>query len=69
MGSARSLVASCRENSFFKCINGNRHHKNIISPLEDADGHITNRDREKAEVFNACFASVFSMAEDNFLVP
>lgn len=58
-----------KNKKFFHIINGNRHHKNIIIPLQDEDGHLKNKDREKAEVFNACFASVFSMAEDNVFVP
>lgn len=46
---------------FFKYINGNRQCKNNISPLQDKDGHLTNRDRDKAEVFKAFFASDFNM--------
>ncbi|KAJ7418777.1 hypothetical protein BTVI_27522 [Pitangus sulphuratus] len=32
----------------------------FISLSQDEDGHLTNRDRDKAEVFNAFFAFVFS---------
>ncbi|KAJ7407998.1 hypothetical protein WISP_123610 [Willisornis vidua] len=42
--------------SFFKYINGNKQCRNIIGPLQDEVGHLTNRDREKAffaPVFNA----------------
>ncbi|KAJ7421823.1 hypothetical protein WISP_41053 [Willisornis vidua] len=31
---------------------------------KDGDGHLTNRDRDKAEVFNAFFASVFDMDDE-----
>ncbi|KAJ7405743.1 hypothetical protein WISP_138422 [Willisornis vidua] len=48
------------ENSFFKYINGSRQHRNIIGPLQEEDGHLTNSDRDKAEVFNAFFACVFN---------
>ncbi|KAJ7409910.1 hypothetical protein WISP_111553 [Willisornis vidua] len=47
--------------SFFKCINGNRQYRNIIGLLQDEDGHLINTDRDKAEGFYACFASVFNM--------
>ncbi|KAJ7423196.1 hypothetical protein BTVI_10858 [Pitangus sulphuratus] len=33
----------------------------VILQGKDEDGHLANRDRDKAEVFNAFFASVFSM--------
>ncbi|KAJ7407716.1 hypothetical protein BTVI_62360 [Pitangus sulphuratus] len=36
-------------------------YRNIIDPLEDEDGHLTNKDRDKAEVFNTFFASLFNM--------
>ncbi|KAJ7406658.1 hypothetical protein BTVI_64975 [Pitangus sulphuratus] len=45
---------------FFKYINGNRQYRNTIGPLHGEDGHFTNRDRDKTEVFNASFASVFN---------
>ncbi|TRZ14703.1 hypothetical protein HGM15179_012407 [Zosterops borbonicus] len=46
--------------SFFKYINGKRQHRSNISLLQDEDGHLTNRDMDKAEVFNAFFSSVFN---------
>ncbi|KAJ7425329.1 hypothetical protein BTVI_03224 [Pitangus sulphuratus] len=46
---------------FFKYINGNRQYRNIICLLQDGNGHLTHRDRDKAEVFNAFFASLFNM--------
>ncbi|KAJ7395802.1 hypothetical protein BTVI_151811 [Pitangus sulphuratus] len=46
---------------FFKYINGNRQCRKIIGPFQDEDGHLMNRNRDKSEVFNAFFASVFNM--------
>ncbi|KAJ7427226.1 hypothetical protein WISP_08865 [Willisornis vidua] len=43
-----------------KYIDSNRQYRNIIGPLQDEDGQFTNMDRDKAEVFNAFFASVFN---------
>ncbi|KAJ7425388.1 rna-directed dna polymerase from mobile element jockey-like [Willisornis vidua] len=47
--------------SFFKYINGNRQYRNITSLSQDEDGHLRKRGRDKAEVFNAFFASVFNI--------
>ncbi|KAJ7425292.1 hypothetical protein WISP_24186 [Willisornis vidua] len=44
-----------KKRSFFKYINGNRQYRNIISLLQDENGH---RNRDKAEVFKTFFASV-----------
>ncbi|NXL24651.1 RTXE polymerase, partial [Setophaga kirtlandii] len=44
----------------FKYNNGKRQCKNNIDPLQDVDGHLTNRDMDKAEVFNVFLASVFN---------
>ncbi|TRZ09559.1 hypothetical protein HGM15179_017547 [Zosterops borbonicus] len=33
--------------------------KNTIGPFQDEDGHLADRDRNKAEVLNAAFASSF----------
>lgn len=46
--------------TLFKYINGKRQHSNIIDLLQDADDHLPNRDRGKAEVFNMFFASIFN---------
>lgn len=46
---------------FFKHINGKRQCKNIISPFQDGDGHLTNRERDMAEVFSTSFVSVCKM--------
>ena len=45
---------------FFKYINSKRRSKENIGQILDEDGHLTNRDEEKAEAFNAFFASVFN---------
>ncbi|TRZ23211.1 hypothetical protein HGM15179_003912 [Zosterops borbonicus] len=37
-----------------------RQYKNNIGLLQDEDGHLPNRDRDKAELFNTLFASVFN---------
>ncbi|KAJ7411463.1 hypothetical protein BTVI_50153 [Pitangus sulphuratus] len=50
----------CGGQSFDKYVNGNRQYKNIMGPFQDEDGHLTNRERDKAEVFNAFFACVFN---------
>ncbi|KAJ7402700.1 hypothetical protein BTVI_83974 [Pitangus sulphuratus] len=47
--------------SFCKYVNDNRQYRSITGLLQDEDGHLTNRDRDKAEVFNTVFASVFYM--------
>lgn len=44
---------------FFKHI-VKRQRKNNISLLQDEDGHLTVRDTDKVEMFNAFFASVFN---------
>ncbi|KAJ7421152.1 hypothetical protein WISP_44092 [Willisornis vidua] len=46
---------------FFKYINSNRQYTNIIDVLQDGNGPLTDRKRDKAKVFNAFFASVFKM--------
>lgn len=38
----------------------NRKHKNNTGPLQDEDGHLTNRDKDKVELFNAFLAAVFN---------
>ncbi|KAJ7408401.1 hypothetical protein WISP_121091 [Willisornis vidua] len=47
--------------SLFNYINSNRQYRNVISPFQDEDGHLTNWDKDKAGKFNAVFASVFNM--------
>ncbi|KAJ7412607.1 hypothetical protein BTVI_45938 [Pitangus sulphuratus] len=45
--------------SFKKYVNSKRQCRNNIGPLQDDDGHLTNREIDKAEMFNAFFAFVF----------
>ncbi|KAJ7413813.1 hypothetical protein WISP_88137 [Willisornis vidua] len=49
---------------FFKYINGNRQYRNTTSPSLDEDGHLKNRTRDKAGMFNAFFDSVFNMDDE-----
>lgn len=44
-----------------KYINSKRQCRNNTGPLQNDSGHLTNSDIDKAEVFNAFFASVFNM--------
>lgn len=46
---------------FLKYINGKGLWKNNINPLEDKDGLLTNRDMDKAGVFNIFFSFVYGM--------
>ncbi|KAJ7412548.1 hypothetical protein BTVI_46018 [Pitangus sulphuratus] len=46
---------------FTSSLGGMGKYRNIIGLLQDEDDHLTDRDRHKAEVFNAFFASVFNM--------
>lgn len=48
------------ERTFFKYIDGNKQCKNNICSVQDVDGHLTNRDMDKAEVLNTFFASIFN---------
>ncbi|GAB0196742.1 hypothetical protein GRJ2_002139500 [Grus japonensis] len=45
---------------FFKYVNNKRRTRENIGSLLDKNGHLTNRDIDKAETFNAFFASVFN---------
>ncbi|GAB0205816.1 hypothetical protein GRJ2_003047200 [Grus japonensis] len=45
---------------FFKYVNNKRKTRENIGSLLDKNGHLTNRDIDKAETFNAFFASVFN---------
>ncbi|KAK4810807.1 LOW QUALITY PROTEIN: hypothetical protein QYF61_008779 [Mycteria americana] len=45
---------------FLKYVNSKRRTKENIGLLLDEVGHLTNRDEDKAEIFNAFFASVFN---------
>ncbi|GAB0188707.1 mitochondrial enolase superfamily member 1 [Grus japonensis] len=46
--------------AFFKYVNNKRRTREHIGLLLDENGHLTNRDIDKAETFNAFFASVFN---------
>ncbi|GAB0195083.1 mitochondrial enolase superfamily member 1 [Grus japonensis] len=56
-------VVSDNKKGFFKYINSKRRSKENIEPILVEDGHLTNRDEEKAEAFNAYFGSVFNNAD------
>ncbi|RMC20216.1 hypothetical protein DUI87_01062 [Hirundo rustica rustica] len=51
------------KNSFPEYIYSKRQSRNNIIPLQDEDGHLRNRDMEKADVFNTFFASVFNAGD------
>ncbi|KAK4823990.1 hypothetical protein QYF61_009115 [Mycteria americana] len=53
-------VVSDNKKGFFKYVNSKRRSKENIGPILVEDGHLTNRDEEKAGTFNAFFASVFN---------
>ena len=44
----------------FRYVNSKRRIRDNIGPLLDEVGHLTNRNVDKAEIFNAFFASVFN---------
>lgn len=45
---------------FLKYVNTIRRTRENICSLPDENGHLTHRDIDKAEMFNALFASVFN---------
>ena len=53
-------VVSGNKKGFFRYVNSKRRSKENIGPILVEDGHLTNRDEEKVEAFNAFFASVFN---------
>ncbi|KAK4807141.1 hypothetical protein QYF61_018482, partial [Mycteria americana] len=56
------LASTVKDNKkgFLKSINSKRRTRDNIGLLLDEVGHLTNRDVDKAETFNAFFASVFN---------
>jgi len=48
-------VLSDKKTYFFKFVNSKRISKENIGQILTEDGHLTDRDEEKAEVFNAFF--------------
>lgn len=48
---------------FLKYANSKRKIRDNTGPLLDDVGHLTNRDIDKAEMFNAFFASVFNTGD------
>lgn len=48
---------------FLKYLNSKRQPRNNTGPFFDEYGHLTNRDIDKAEMFNAFFASVFNTSD------
>jgi len=56
------LVSVVRDNKkfFHKYINNEKRANESLHPLLDVRGKIVTKDEEKAEVINACFASVFN---------
>ena len=54
------MLCQTTRRAFFKYVNSKRRSKENIGPILVEDGHLTNRDEEKMETFNAFFASVFN---------
>ncbi|KAK4831702.1 hypothetical protein QYF61_018754 [Mycteria americana] len=61
-----NLAAAVKDNKkhFFKYISSKRRGKENLQPLVDGGGNTVTKDEEKAEVFNAFFASVFISRAD-----
>ncbi|GAB0208399.1 mitochondrial enolase superfamily member 1 [Grus japonensis] len=53
-------VVSDKKKGFFTYLNNKRRSKENIGLILVEDVHLTNRDEEKAEAFNAVFASIFN---------
>ena len=56
-----SLTVGVKENKnlFYKCINSKGRAKENLHPLLDAEGNITNEDKEKTEFLSIFFPSAF----------
>ncbi|KAK4809932.1 hypothetical protein QYF61_001659 [Mycteria americana] len=61
-----NLATAVKDNKkyFFKYISSKRRAKENLQPLVDGGGNTVTKDREKAEVLNAFFASVFNSRAD-----
>jgi len=55
-----ATVVRGNQKCFYKYFNNKKRAKENLHPLLDTRGNIVNKDEEKAEVLNACFASVFN---------
>ncbi|KAK4818823.1 hypothetical protein QYF61_019860 [Mycteria americana] len=59
-------VVSDHKKGFFRYVNCKRRSKENVGPILIEDGHLTNRDKEKAEAFNASFASDHECGNSDF---
>ena len=57
-------ILSENKKGFFKYVNSKRRLKNTIRPIHAEDGHLTNRDEEKAEACNTFLASFLVILTD-----
>jgi len=60
----KTITVKDNKKDFFKYVNNQRRIRDNIGLLLDEISHLTNRDTEKAEMFNAFFASVFSTDDE-----
>ena len=65
----QQLKMSCKdtkssEKAFFSYVSSKRQTKDIVAQLHNGDGKMITEDKEKAEVLNSYFSSVFSHKTD-----